>query len=123
MNRSRLGQAPDRESGRSPPVLKGKPMRRTSVLTAVTATVALGIAPSASAASADTVPYLPHPTGRQPVGVTTLYLKDTSRSDPWVPSVRYRELMVSLFYPATSATGAKKQYMTPLESQRYLESQ
>jgi hypothetical protein len=74
-----------------------------------------------SPASADTVPYLPHPTGRRPMGVTSLYLKDTSRPDPWVPSVNYRELMVSLFYPATSANGLKKQYMTPLESERYLE--
>jgi dienelactone hydrolase len=31
--------------------------------------------------------------------------------------------MVSLFYPATSASGRKKRYMTPLESERYLERQ
>ncbi|HKN54106.1 MAG TPA: alpha/beta hydrolase, partial [Amycolatopsis sp.] len=43
--------------------------------------------------------------------------------DPWVPSVPYRELMVSVFYPATSANGPTKQYMTPLESQRNLERQ
>jgi hypothetical protein len=41
--------------------------------------------------------------------------------DPWVPTVPYRELMVSVFYPATSANGPTKQYMTPLESQRNLE--
>lgn len=71
---------------------------------------------SASPATADTVPSLPEPTGRQPVGTTSLYLKDTSRPDPWVPSVNYRELMVSLFYPATWANGPKAQYMTPAES-------
>src|SRR5262245_332031 len=98
-------------------------MRRMPVVTAMAATVALSIAPSASPASADTVPSLPDPTGRLPVGVTSLYLKDTSRSDPCVPSVPYRELMVSLFYPATSATGLKKQSMTPLESRPYPERQ
>src|SRR5262245_60748018 len=94
-------------------------MRGIAVVTALT--IALSASPGS--ADADPVPYLPHPTGRLPVGVTSVYLKDTSRPDPWVPSVRYRELMVSLFYPATSATGPKKPYMTPLESQRYLEPQ
>ncbi|WP_290061075.1 esterase [Amycolatopsis solani] len=61
-------------------------------------------------------PYLPAPTGDRPVGGTTVYLKDTSRPDPWVPSVPYRELMVSLFYPAASANGPKTRYLTPEES-------
>ena len=61
-------------------------------------------------------PYLPAPTGDRPVGSTAVYLKDTSRPDPWVPSVPYRELMVSLFYPAASAKGPKTQYLTPAES-------
>lgn len=87
-----------------------------------TVAVALIVAMSTvvSPAVADQEPYLPAPTGRHPVGTTSLYLKDTSRPDPWVPSVPYRELMVSLFYPATSATGPKKQYMTPKESQAVL---
>jgi dienelactone hydrolase len=87
----------------------------------VALTLALSSAPLASADPA--VPYLPEPTGRQPVGVTSLYLKDTTRPDTWVPTVPYRELMVSLFYPATSANGPTKQYMTPTESTRYLERQ
>ncbi|WP_103341159.1 alpha/beta hydrolase family protein [Amycolatopsis sp. CA-126428] len=90
-------------------------MRTLAVATALTLTL------SASPASAATTPHLPAPTGHQPVGVTTLSLKDTSRPDPWVPTVPYRELMVSVFYPATSANGPKKQYMTPLESERNLE--
>ena len=61
-------------------------------------------------------PYLPAPTGDRPVGSASVYLKDTSRPDPWVPEVPYRELMVSLFYPATSAKGTKTQYLTPAES-------
>ncbi|MGP3963142.1 alpha/beta hydrolase family protein [Nonomuraea sp. 3N208] len=63
-------------------------------------------------------PYLPKPTGSQPAGTTTsLYLKDTSRADPWVPSVKARELMVSLWYPAKSRTGKRAPYMTPKESE------
>ncbi|WP_410588201.1 alpha/beta hydrolase family protein [Amycolatopsis sp. lyj-23] len=90
-------------------------MRTLAVATALTLTL------SASPASAATTPYLPAPTGHSPVGVSTLSLVDKSRPDPWVPSVPYRELMVSVFYPATSASGPKKQYMTPLESERNLE--
>lgn len=90
---------------------------------AIILVTALTIALSAAPAAAEAALHLPSPTGRQPVGVTTLYLKDTSRSDPWVPSINHRELMVSLFYPATSANGPKKRYMTPLESERYLERQ
>ena len=95
-------------------------MRALTVAVAALSVVALSAAP----AVADTVvPYLPSPTGHQPVGVTSLYLKDTSRPDPWVPTVNYRELMVSVFYPATSANGPTKQYMTPLESERNLEGE
>lgn len=92
-------------------------MRTLAVATALALTL------SASPASAATTSYLPAPAGPQPVGVTTLSLVDRSRPDPWVPSVPYRELMVSVFYPATSANGPKKQYMTPLESERNLERQ
>jgi hypothetical protein len=55
---------------------------------------------------ASSTPYLPGPTGPHPVGTTSVYLKDTSRPpDPWVPEVNARELMVSLWYPATSPNG------------------
>lgn len=66
-------------------------------------------------------PYLPAPTGSHPVGSTSVYLKDTSRPDPWTPSVPYRELMVSLLYPAASAHGPKTRYMTPAESAAMLD--
>ncbi|WP_103341160.1 alpha/beta hydrolase [Amycolatopsis sp. CA-126428] len=66
-------------------------------------------------------PYLPAPSGDRPVGSTAVYLKDTSRPDPWVPSVPYRELMVSLFYPTASAKGPKTQYLTPAESAALLQ--
>jgi predicted dienelactone hydrolase len=88
-------------------------MKKT-VLMAVTALAFTLPAPPASASPALT---LATPTGDQPVGTTSLYLKDTSRPDPWVPTVPYRELMVSLFYPTASAHGPKKQFMTQAEAQ------
>jgi dienelactone hydrolase len=89
-------------------------MRRLVFLTALT------LAVSASPAAADTSLHLPAPTGRHPVGTTSFHLTDTARPDPWVAS-RHRELMVSVFYPAASARGPKKQYMTPAESAAVLE--
>ncbi|MCZ7438191.1 hypothetical protein O7598_17405 [Micromonospora sp. WMMC241] len=43
---------------------------------------------------------LPAPTGPYPVGTTELHLVDRSRTDQWTDDVPYRELMVSLWYPA-----------------------
>ncbi|MFD4438275.1 alpha/beta hydrolase family protein [Nocardia sp. NPDC058519] len=43
---------------------------------------------------------LPSPVGALPVGTTTLHLVDPARPDPFAPD-RTRELMVSVFYPAT----------------------
>ncbi|SDJ30096.1 Platelet-activating factor acetylhydrolase, isoform II [Nonomuraea maritima] len=85
----------------------------------------LATTPAASASSAparSSAPYLPEPTGPHPVGTTSLYLKDTSRPDPWVPSVRARELMVSLWYPAGSPGRKRAPYMTPKESELLLKS-
>lgn len=65
---------------------------------------------------------LPQPTGPFPVGTTSLWLKDTSRSDPWAAGVSARELMVSLWYPAVPSNGAPAQYMTPAESRLQLMS-
>jgi len=92
-------------------------MRTLAVATALT--VAFSAAPAV--ATAEPVLSLPGPTGHQPVGSTSLYLKDTSRPDTWVPSVPYRELMVSLFYPAARSHGPKTQYVTPAESAALLE--
>jgi predicted dienelactone hydrolase len=66
--------------------------------------------------------YLPEPTGPCPVGTTSLWLTDTSRPDPWALGVAARELMVSLWYPATSSDGRRAQYMTPAESELQLTS-
>jgi predicted dienelactone hydrolase len=43
---------------------------------------------------------LPQPTGPYPVGTTSLHLIDRSRPNPWATSPSYRELMVSIWYPA-----------------------
>ncbi|HET6859542.1 MAG TPA: lipase [Streptomyces sp.] len=56
---------------------------------------------------------LPEPTGRHPVGTTELHLVDHDRRDPWVAD-KDRELMVSIWYPARSASGHPRQpYMPP----------
>jgi len=43
---------------------------------------------------------LPPPTGPYQVGTTSLPLIDRSRPNPWASAPRYRELMVSVWYPA-----------------------
>ncbi|MGN9836724.1 alpha/beta hydrolase family protein [Nonomuraea sp. H19] len=115
--------APSRFDGARTP---GRPTPRgrlaaVSGLLALVASASFGYAPPAAASSASpATPYLPKPTGSQPVGTTSLYLKDTSRPDPWVPTVKARELMVSLWYPAKSPGRHRAQYMTPKESELLL---
>jgi len=43
---------------------------------------------------------LPAPTGQWPIGTVDLHLIDRTRHDPLVPSKPFRELMVSVWYPA-----------------------
>ncbi|MFC0863675.1 alpha/beta hydrolase family protein [Sphaerimonospora cavernae] len=96
-------------------------------LLAVVATAVCVSAPASAAPAAVTptatpsgTPYLPKPTGTHPVGTTALYLKDASRPDPWVPEMKARELMVSLWYPAKSPGRHRARYMTPKESELLL---
>ncbi|GIH93695.1 alpha/beta hydrolase family protein [Planobispora siamensis] len=63
---------------------------------------------------------LPAPTGPHPVGTTALYLKDTSRPDPWNLDADARELKVTLWYPAERREGRRAPYMTPKESELLL---
>ncbi|MBT2230266.1 alpha/beta hydrolase [Nonomuraea sp. NEAU-A123] len=63
---------------------------------------------------------LPAPTGAHPVGTTALYLKDTSRPDPWNLDVDARELKVTLWYPTKRRDGQRAPYMTPKESELML---
>ncbi|MEV5873658.1 hydrolase [Streptomyces sp. NPDC052101] len=48
---------------------------------------------------------MPAPTGPYSVGMVGLHLVDKSRTDPYVFGSTSRELMVSLFYPATATSG------------------
>ncbi|BEL06973.1 hypothetical protein Q0Z83_051640 [Actinoplanes sichuanensis] len=61
------------------------------------------------------------PTGRFPVGATELYLKDTSRPDPWVPEQTARELMVTLWYPTNTPQGTRTEYLSAEESRLLIE--
>ncbi|MCL7368826.1 alpha/beta hydrolase family protein [Streptomyces ardesiacus] len=97
---------------------------RRTVLTALLAgglsVPLLGAAPASSAPAA--VLALPSPSGHRPVGRRTLHLVDRHRADPWVPTARGRELMVSVSYPARPSGGAPAAYMTESEAQRLLEA-
>ena len=46
---------------------------------------------------------LPAPAGPYPVGMLALHLIDHSRGNPWAVLPPYREVMVSIWYPATDA--------------------
>jgi dienelactone hydrolase len=59
---------------------------------------------------------LPEPSGPSAVGTTSLHLTDASRPDPWAAEADARELMVSLWYPATPGAGRRAPYMTAAES-------
>src|SRR6266540_1760985 len=96
--------------------LRGRLLRAATAVATVTV---LGL-PAGTATAADTL-HLPRPTGPQPVGATAIYLKDTSRPDPWVPEMKARELMVTIWYPTEARQGRRTQYMTPEESKRFLE--
>nr|WP_184830911.1 alpha/beta hydrolase [Kribbella solani] len=92
------------------------------VLVAAAVLLSSTTAVSSSSAAPRVTPSLPAPTGPHLVGTTSLYLKDTSRRDPWVPSARARELMVSLWYPARSPGAHPAPYMTAKESELLLTS-
>ncbi|MYV97237.1 alpha/beta hydrolase [Streptomyces sp. SID3343] len=93
-----------------------EPTRRTVARSAVLATTALLLAGGTVARAqpgraqqaptgGDVVPTLPAPTGPHRLGVTTLYLVDRSRRDPWEPAIPVREVMVTIFYPARTVRG------------------
>ncbi|WP_243795192.1 alpha/beta hydrolase [Saccharopolyspora gloriosae] len=102
----------------------GKSARVTGAVMGA-ALLTLTVAPTAAAEAPRSDPpvlALPAPTGPAPVGSGTVHLRDESRQDPWVPAVE-RELMVTLWYPATEPAGEPTRYVTPEESRLYLELQ
>jgi dienelactone hydrolase len=93
----------------------GRPLRRRTLLTAALAS-GLGLAAAGSAAASSAAPLaahrrftggylLPAPTGRDCLGTVALHLRDTTRTDPWVPAHPLREIMVQIWYPARSTRG------------------
>ncbi|MGW6023254.1 alpha/beta hydrolase [Streptomyces sp. NPDC055099] len=67
---------------------------------------------------------LPAPTGPHRIGTVSTRVVDTSRPDPWVKSVPYRELMISVWYPAAGKAGGAAghhlaPYMTPGAAERW----
>ncbi|MEV5977909.1 hydrolase [Streptomyces sp. NPDC052114] len=61
--------------------------------------------PLAQAPAAGVRAQLPAPTGPYGIGTVSARLVDRSRHDPWVASQPFRELMVSVWYPAASGSG------------------
>lgn len=96
--------------------LRGRLVRAAVVVVFGLSSLAMTTAP---ATASDTL-HLLRPTGPNAVGTTSIYLKDTSRPDPWVPEKK-RELMVTVWYPTRSTSGQRAQYMTPEESKLNLE--
>lgn len=79
------------------------PANAASVTAAITvggATIAGAATTLAVSSAPATRMTLPAPTGRYAIGTRALRLVDSSRRDPLVKARPYRELMVSLWYPA-----------------------
>lgn len=64
---------------------------------------------------------LPKPTGKYAVGSMEMHFKDDNRVDPWKQD-RDRELMVSIWYPATGKSEQKALYMQPEAAKYYDEN-
>lgn len=99
-------------------------IRRTALVSLAALALALPVAAATTATALPTPPppqaTLPAPTGPHLVGTTTLHLVDTSRPDPWVPTDHARELMVQLWYPASTVTGyPRAPWMTPGTARAY----
>ncbi|WP_194899077.1 alpha/beta hydrolase family protein [Catenulispora pinisilvae] len=75
---------------------------------AASATSAAHIKPALSASSNPATGQtltLPAPQGRYATGESQFRLVDDKRQDPWDPTKPYRELMISIFYPAVHTAG------------------
>lgn len=77
----------------------------SAAASAAGAAAAGGAKPTTAARSAPSAatPVLPQPTGPYQIGVVNLHLIDASRPDLYNPPQTYRELMVSVVYPAQHA--------------------
>ncbi|MFF5289391.1 alpha/beta hydrolase family protein [Paractinoplanes globisporus] len=103
--------------------------RRSFLITAAAAAlVAPALDPSEAGAAAAHVPsgpiplLLPEPTGRFPVGVLPLHLRDASRPDPLVPGIPFRDFMISVWYPAHPGPGQPRtDWLPPAAWRTFLE--
>jgi predicted dienelactone hydrolase len=81
--------------------------------TAAAAATAAGRAPSPRL-------MLPAPTGPYRLGTVSLDLVDPSRPDPWVPGIPFREMVISIVYPAREAGDHPREpYFTPVVARAY----
>ncbi|MFJ3091593.1 alpha/beta hydrolase family protein [Streptomyces sp. NPDC086838] len=93
----------------------------TAVVPAVAATPSpAGDGPALTAAAQQL--RLPAPSGPYGVGRSTLHLRDTGRTDPYVPEAGGRELLASVFYPARAGSGVPAPYMSEKEAELLLAS-
>jgi Chlorophyllase enzyme len=85
------------------------------VLAAAVGLAATTASPAAAPPTQATLLPLPVPTGTAPVGTVSLRLVDPSRLDRLAPARanKARELMVQIWYPAASASGAVAGYVSP----------
>ena len=78
-------------------------------LVALVAALAITVGPltraQATEANAPVQLTLPEPTGPHRIGTVSLHLIDHTRTDPFVPDQRTREIMVQLWYPAARTAG------------------
>ncbi|MEU6199528.1 hydrolase [Streptomyces sp. NPDC047061] len=83
--------------------------RRTALLSAVAATTLSAVSVRTASAAPRTAARLrltlPTPSGPHPVGTVSVRLVDTARADPWITAQPYRELMISIRYPARDTGG------------------
>ncbi|MEV5383635.1 Tat pathway signal protein [Streptomyces sp. NPDC052721] len=87
---------------------------------AVPAAAASRATPDRPAPSSARPLFLPAPTGRYRVGKVDLHLVDHSRTDPWQSAPVRRELMVSVYYPATHTAGRPAApYMLPAAADHF----
>ena len=100
------------------------PFRRAHRLASLVTASALTLVPATATASpaAGPVPLtLPAPTGPDRLGTTSLHLIDPARRDPWVPGHPLRELMISIWYPATdTASHPPAPWMPPRAGAHFL---
>lgn len=101
--------------------------RRTALLSGLALPLGLLAARATPAAAAQSASpagparlTLPVPTGPYRLGTTSLYLIDKSRPDPWVPAIRFRGLVIQIWYPAHAVDGYPRvPYFTPKVARAY----